>query len=423
MSGQQQELKSMSSPPLAAADAGGTRRVLRADLLRLGRSGGARAATSSAAVSNGYDSVEQHVRKWLPLAVRRREAAVGSPADQARWDRLIEAVTRPKRPSEMSYEELVVLASSARELLRALRSTEPPVVPVAEVAQRIKQRIKDGIYAPGATLSPGRIAADLGLPLESVSLAMVDLADSGVIEKHANCRARVPGTHLSDDRPRQLAEWLQELVAAGVYPPGAALPARRELARILVTSQEPLIEALCILVEKGTLECDPNRRLTVRRDACRAIDAAHAPTCRLSRLPEPASEVDLTSTGIREAVRKAHAWWSARLSPPPASVDHCIDHLCAAAHHLVGRVRRDSTLPAEAEQHLRAVIARTAATAAAVHHPGFELRVWRAACLATAVGDLLGLVEELEDCVHRSAVEATTLVRPVRSGTARSRSA
>ncbi|UQA91431.1 GntR family transcriptional regulator [Streptomyces halobius] len=175
-------------------DAAETLRMLRSDTMRLGKIDGAKAAASPAAVSNGYDSVDQCVRKWLPLATRRRKAAERSPADQARWDRLIEAVTRPRRPSDVTYEGLVVLVSSARELLCALRRTQPPFVSVAEVAERIDRRIKVGLYPPGTNLSPSSIAADLELPPDSVTLALIDLADSGAIERRPNGRARVPKT-------------------------------------------------------------------------------------------------------------------------------------------------------------------------------------------------------------------------------------
>ncbi|MEU6331533.1 GntR family transcriptional regulator [Streptomyces sp. NPDC047049] len=371
-----------------------TRRALLDATRRLGHIGGMRAAASPAAVAIAYDHVAQSLDKWLRLAERRREEAAGSHSDRARWDRLINAVTRPRRPSDTSYEGLVLQVSSARELLRALISTEPPSLPIAEVARRIDQQIAAGIYAPGTSLSMRSIADVLCVPVDSVSLALSDLARSGTIEAEGTGRFRIPHPD-GESRARQLANWLSELVAAGVYPAGSALPRRRELARVLVTSQEPLSEALCLLVEDGTLECDPQRRPIVR-----ALKVpGHTTTGPLPRLTEPAHDVNPAS--IRETVRTVHAWWTSRLAPHPSRVDRCIDQLCATAHHLEIRARSAAGAPAAEE--LRSVIARMKVTAAAVRQAAGENRLWRTACLATAVRDVLAIVERLEGYAEGSA--------------------
>ncbi|QKV90418.1 GntR family transcriptional regulator [Streptomyces sp. NA02950] len=384
---QRQTAESSSTP----SDSAGTRRALRADLLRLGRIGGARSASSSAAVIEGHALIDRHTDPWVPLAECRREAAAGSPADQARWSRLIEAVTHPPNPTDASYEKLIVRVGNARDLLRTLADTLPPFVPVADVAQRIEQRIKAGTYPPGAVLAPGRIAADLALPLQSVHLALADLADTSVIEQQANGRARVPGAHPLNDRPRQLAQHLRELAAGGAFSTGTALPDRRELCRILVTGKKPLAIALRLLLEEGLLERGTHRRLTVRRDAVKQTNPAPR------RLPEPAPNLKgLHTDEIREAVRQARTWWNARLSPTPGALDQVIDQLNAAAHQLADRAQRGPLPPSTTRQELSTLIARTTITATAVHHPHYQLRIWHTACLATAVGDLLALLDVID---------------------------
>lgn len=381
---QQQAVEPSSSP----ADSAATRHALRNDQLSLRRLGGARAAASSAAVFDGHAHIDRHTAVWLTLAERRREDAAGSPADQARWDRLIKAAARPA-PTEMSYERLVVRVGNARDLLRALVDTLPPSVPVVEIAQRIEQRITSGTYPPGAALAPGRIAAELAVPLQSVHLALSDLANKDVIEWQANCRARVPGAHRLNDRPRQIAQLLQVLITGGAFPPATALPGRRELSRMLVTAPQPLVVALSMLGNEGLLERDNRQRLTVRRDA---VDRTTSP-----QLPAPPQGVtSLRQDEVREAARKARRWWSTRTSPAPTVLNQVIDQLRVAAHQMAERARRGTLPPSTTDQELEALVARTAITAATVHQPHFELRLWHTACLATVVLDLQALVDRVD---------------------------
>ncbi|MGW8400680.1 GntR family transcriptional regulator [Streptomyces lydicus] len=115
-------------------------------------------------------------------------------------------------------------------------------MPIVEVGQRIRREIIAGTYAAGSLLSLSGLAADLCLPVGSVEPALSDLARTGVVTREPTGRFRVPGPEY--DRSGQLVFWIKELVAAGVYPVGTALPSRRDLARQLVTSQERLAEAL-----------------------------------------------------------------------------------------------------------------------------------------------------------------------------------
>ncbi|MCR8573085.1 GntR family transcriptional regulator [Streptomyces sp. Isolate_219] len=381
----QQQAGGASSPPAGFA---ATRRALRNDQLSLRRIGGTRSAASSAAVFDDHARIDRHTAVWVPLAECRREDAAGSPADRARWDRLIKAAARPA-PADMSYERLVVRVGSARDLLRAVADALSPSVPVVEVALWIEQRITSGAYPPGAALAPGRVAAELAVPLESVQLALTDLSDKGVIEWQANCRARVPGAHRLNDRPRQIAHLLRVLVTGGAFPPGAVLPVRRELSRMLVTVPQPLVVALRLLVNEGLLERDDRQRLTVCRDA---VERA------TPQLPAPAGNVkSLRQDEIREAARKARRWWSTRISPAPAALDQVIDQLSAAAGQLVDRARRGPLPPSTTDQELEARVARTAIMAAAVHQPHFELRLWHTACLATDLLDFQAFVDRVDE--------------------------
>ncbi|MER5973657.1 GntR family transcriptional regulator [Streptomyces sp. NPDC002055] len=356
------------------------------------------AAASGAAVREAHNKVDQYINPWASLAARRHAAASTSPADQARWSRLIQAVERPEQATQLTYEKLVLRVVSARELLRTLAETEPPFVPIVDVARQIEHRIKTGSYPAGTVLAPGRLAADLAFPLQSIHLALADLAERGVIEQQTNCRARVPGGD-ANDRPRQIAQWLRALAEGGAFLPGTALPDRRELMRILITSQKPVTDALRILSEEGLLERGPHRRLVVRRGA------VERPTSTL-KVPRPRPGLNSSSPHeIREVARTVRGWWNTRLTPPPDALDEVIDRLGVAAHQLVEQIRRGALPPATTHQQVESVIARTAVSAAAVHQPHYQLRVWHAACLARAVEDLLALVDQ----VHGSHLVDSTM--------------
>ncbi|MEU8911764.1 hypothetical protein [Streptomyces nigrescens] len=259
-------------------------------------------------------------------------------------------------------------------------------MPIADVARLIKKRIKAGSYLSGAILAPGRLAADLALPLSSVHLALSDLAVEGVVEQQDNDRVGVPGPRLEHDRPRQLLGLIKEFIQRGVFPPGVALPERRELGRILVTGQQPLSIAVQSLFDEGVLELGAFRRPTV----CRSV--AKRPKSP-AELPGPAPDLTLRADQIRESVHRARGWWNARLSPAPDALDEVIARLGAAAHQLVERARCGPVPPTTTHQQVSALIARTAVIAAAMHRPHSQMRVWHAACLATAVGDLHALVD------------------------------
>ncbi|MER5968518.1 hypothetical protein ABT112_02005 [Streptomyces sp. NPDC002055] len=383
MTHQDQERARESSSP--SDDAAVTRRALRADLRRLGQVGSAKLTASTTTLLKDHAVLDGYAATWVPLAERRRESAAGSESDQARWSRLIEAATRPPAPTTMTYETLVVRIGYTRDLLRALRDTLPPWVPIIEVAQQIKKRIAAGAYPPGVIMAPGRVATDLSLPIPSVRLALVDLAAKGVIEQHPNGRVRVPGAHLEQNRPTQLALIVLEFVQSGVFPPGAALPERSELCRILVTGQKPLSAALHRLFAEGVLEYGDSRRPTVRPDAAKRSTAP-------VEIPSPAPHLALSTDETREAVRRARGWWNARLFPAPEALDRVISQLVTAAHHLVEHARCGPLPPTTTHQQVSALIARTAVMAAAVRGPDYPVRVWHTACLATAVGDLAALV-------------------------------
>ncbi|MFI1204858.1 GntR family transcriptional regulator [Streptomyces sp. NPDC020883] len=365
-----------------------TRNALLSDQRRLGRLGGARAASSPAGVANDLIPVTQCIQKWRGLAETRREEAAASPTDQARWDQIIEAVTRPTCAPRTSYEDLVVLISNLRELLKALISAEPPAVRVADARGQLAQQITNGVYPPGTKLSVPKTAAELGLPVETVHMALQDLVHDGVIQAVPNGRFCVPSPSFDGDRPRRLADWLKALIAANVYAVGSPLPPRPQLARALVTSSQSLNEALRLLNDEGILARGRYNRPCVQRRPPNSL----LPVC--TTRSEPAHEVDLSFTGIKRSARIVHAWWGSRHHPRPSEYDDHVGRLCSAAHHLRKLITSAIHSPAAPEEsHLRPLGARMEVTAAALGQPNAEPDLWRAACLSAAVREALGLVE------------------------------
>ncbi|MFI1161264.1 GntR family transcriptional regulator [Streptomyces sioyaensis] len=373
-------------------------RALTSELIRLGRVDGPRAVHSAAAVAEGYEKAWQIADRWLPLAKERRRAASGSAADHARWDGLVRAVARPdQKVGNPSFTGLVELVGHTRELLRTLRNTEPSYVPVAEVAAQITEAVQNGTYLAGMSLSPGRIAADLGLPRASVQLALTDLAEENVVQLSGTGRARLWGPGHTD-RAQQIADWLRELIAAGAYPPGTQLPTRPMLARSFISAEYHVAAAIRILTADGTLICHPGQRPVVRPGHPHVGTKATEISRTFNQLPCPATPMDPSDTGIREAARVAQSWWRARLSPHPATLDHHYTQLVAIARHLITRAGTRHNRPRAGDAghwaDVDPVIARITATAIGVAQAGPEHRVWRIACLAAAVLDLLKLTAE-----------------------------
>jgi hypothetical protein len=387
------------SAQLKEAPASNHRAELCLDLRRLTRADGPRAANSASATIAGYDFVHDLTSKWLPLAQQRRDEAGESPADQARWDCLFKGLTPSEVRTTTSYEGLVVLTSTARELLRLLRDTEPPFVPIAHTARVIQQRISDGTYPIGMILSPGKIAAELAVPRTSVGLALDDLIQAKVVVKHAKSSAKVPETHQKNDRDRHLVEWLRELICAGAFPPVGELPPRREVARILVTATDFFPEAIRLPTKEDAHASAPGQRLQTGHNAPQPSSDSSYPD-----RPHAVDESwDLSPTGIREAVRRAHSWWWTGKTPSPVTFTHTTAELHAAAKHLLAQLHPLDIAPAEKPFAVTSAAARVRAMASLWYHPDFMQRLWRLACLATATCDLLLLIEKRQGSIQGNA--------------------
>lgn len=239
--------------PAPYADA---RQELAAALARVRRTASVRAVPPEA--GRAWEELSHLTTRWVPVARELRESAAASPADQARWDALITATSAGC--TTPSFEAVVLRSQYLKALLRAIEDSIPPRPPIAEVAARITDAISQGVFLPGAVLSRKRLAAQFGESTERVRLALIDLTDAGVTEERGRChvvlRSRVTDLAAQQRRTRfqrHLAGRLRDQIAAGVYPPGSALPSQYALGRAFVTSADMVSAALHLLAAEGRL--------------------------------------------------------------------------------------------------------------------------------------------------------------------------
>ncbi|MEU8560568.1 GntR family transcriptional regulator [Streptomyces cyaneofuscatus] len=346
--------------------------------------------TGDADTGADHEAIRAFMDPWLPSAEARLRDAGGSPSNRARWREIIAAARRPETDGETG-PDTVALGIAARHLLRALMEAERSGPSVPEIADRVRQSIASGEYAPGSLLSAGRIAADTGCSAASVQraeLALRDLQAEDLVTVSSSNRIRVAGSKEVVDRAVQIAAWLRLLIQAGVYPPASPLPARTLLSRALVSAPPDVTSALRQLDKEKVLVCLRGTRPVVRPEPPFLVASPPEMASLLSRLGVAAlPDTDLSHTGIREICHRAHSWWHSRITPHPETLHHTVRALTAAAEYLIPlAVRR---YPDDPEVH--ATLRRAAVTALAVCSPDSDSQIWRAACLGAAVLEILNL--------------------------------
>ncbi|MEK8146337.1 hypothetical protein NKH18_48985 [Streptomyces sp. M10(2022)] len=155
--------------------------------------------------------------------------------------------------SGASYEGLVKLAGDARALLKAVAHAGQPGPSVVDIAEQIRHAIATGAHRWSSPAGATRIATDLGVPVVRVELALEDLVGTGLIRMSAGGRVSVPGDDQAapTQRAREIADWITELIQAGVYPAGTHLPKSRQFRISLVSSSESVRDALHLLQKEG----------------------------------------------------------------------------------------------------------------------------------------------------------------------------
>ncbi|MFC9585834.1 hypothetical protein ACFVJ8_23810 [Streptomyces yangpuensis] len=132
----------------------------------------------------------REIEKPLLLA-RSWRARSDSPADQARWDAWIAALTPSPQGIRGTWAQVCLLAVLGRAMLQALRETLVPCLSVGSVAQEIQRRIDRGALAPSARIRKRKLTKELRVPASYIGLALVDLAATGLVEVHVDGHSAV----------------------------------------------------------------------------------------------------------------------------------------------------------------------------------------------------------------------------------------
>ncbi|MFH8255250.1 MULTISPECIES: GntR family transcriptional regulator [Streptomyces] len=335
--------------------------------------------------SGDTEGVLRLVTPWLPVAEGRLQAAEGSPGDQARWQSLIDEV---RASSEADF---VTASSAARSLLRELVEAFLPGPSVSELADRVRRGITDGALPPGTLLSRLRILADAGLTSASgtrVDLALQDLAADGlVVVRHSN-QVLVAGPRSTYDQVTVAADLLRALVSTGIYPLMSSLPVQQDLSRLLAAERSIVSRALHRLHEEGYLSVQHSRRAVVRPVPPAPVSGPPTLEDLVGRLRSAApSGTSLDRAGLRKSCRRAKVWWHRRSAPDAESLREVRQSLVASAADLLPLAARRH--PDDPDAH--AVLGYTVTAALHDWPAEREIEVWRLACVATAVLDVLDL--------------------------------
>ncbi|MEU8340285.1 GntR family transcriptional regulator [Actinomadura geliboluensis] len=141
----------------------------------------------------------------------------------------------------------------------------------ARITDALRQRIADGIYAPGTRL-PGEAAlcAEFGVARNTVRRALSTLLNEGLITVRTGVGRFVQD---SSTQPRTRSETiganLRHQIETGRFQPGDALPSEAQLCRRYGVSRTTARAALISLETAGLVTCVHGKGRYVRRDVPR----------------------------------------------------------------------------------------------------------------------------------------------------------
>ncbi|MCX5103623.1 GntR family transcriptional regulator [Streptomyces sp. NBC_00439] len=279
-----------------------------------------------------------------------------------------------------------MLTSNARGLLGALVEAGQPGLQVHEISEHVVKAVADGTYGQGTAHSVKTVAAALETPVSRVALAFDDLARAGIINVSVAGRATVVGgTSPSAGRATDVAAWLTALIQAGVYPAGTPLPPIPRLSTAFVAHKTDVRAALRILQQSRVVQCRRKAVARVEMALPFPADAPPDPLRLAKRLRTTKSAPDLDfDTAVSAAARRARNWWRSRTNVDPDVLSRHIDVMRLMAGHLLPMATSQVTCCED-----EVVLRRAAVTACLPWPEEAKGRSWRAACLGTALTELL----------------------------------
>ncbi|MGW3514494.1 hypothetical protein [Streptomyces hydrogenans] len=193
------------------------------------------------------------------------------------------------------------------------------------------------------------------------------------------------GPRSTYDQVTATAPLLRALVSTGIYPLMSSLPVQPDLSRLLAAERSVVSRALHRLHEEGYLSVQHSRRSVVRPVPPAPVNGPPTVEDLVGRLRSAApSGTDLDRAGFRKSCRRAKVWWNRRSVPDAELLREVRQSLVASAADL---------LPLAARRHpdAHAVLGYTVTAALHDWPVEREIEVWRLACVATAVLDVLDL--------------------------------
>ncbi|WP_342743405.1 GntR family transcriptional regulator [Nonomuraea wenchangensis] len=122
-----------------------------------------------------------------------------------------------------------------------------------QIADRVRERIRSGEFAPGQALpSEAELCREFGVARNTVRRGLAVLEEEGLLVTVPSKGRRVAaeGTPTSY-RYEVIAAWLREAIKAGDLPPGAQVPSEAVLRRRFTASRTTVRQALAVLEREG----------------------------------------------------------------------------------------------------------------------------------------------------------------------------
>ncbi|MBF8193404.1 GntR family transcriptional regulator [Nonomuraea sp. K274] len=133
-----------------------------------------------------------------------------------------------------------------------------------QVADRLRERIASGVYAPGEVLpSEAALCREFGIARNTVRRGLAILEEEGlIVTVPSKGRIVTAASVLSPDAPysyQRIAGELRERIQSGELAVGAALPSELTLRQRFAASRNTVRQALAVLEREGLVVAEQGR--------------------------------------------------------------------------------------------------------------------------------------------------------------------
>ncbi|MEV6421713.1 GntR family transcriptional regulator [Streptomyces sp. NPDC051662] len=263
----------------------------------------------------------------------------------------------------------------------------PPADP--QVVAAVRERLTTGYYVPGARLTMTELHSATGYSADTLRPALDQLATTNLVTG----RWRVPDHRPDNHAPVRTRDLLAAMIDHGAYPANTSLPARGELATLLLATPVTLSRALCLLGDEGVLHLSGHARPRVLPSSSAGSSRAAWPPDlaavqrALPRRRRPGASYDReTLRGIRAAARER--WKSGVCLSPDAMAQQEERQAEVLCRLVLTAYDRAAGQPPGMHPRLRSAAARTMACNTLPRNVPLHERQFRFTVLASALADL-----------------------------------